>query len=110
MTITYDQYKAVEIRAGKVLSAEPVEKSDKLLLLSVDFGEETPRTVVSGIAKRFPDLNELIGVTCCFVTNLEPRPLMGFVSQAMILAASTEEGAFSILKLGEGIPPGTIVG
>ena len=72
--ITYDQYKAVDIRAGKVLSAVPVEKSEKLLLLSVDFGEEKPRTVVSGIAKHFPDLTQLVGITCGFVCH---RLLLG---------------------------------
>lgn len=106
--ITYDDYKKVEIKIGKILSVERVEKSDKLLLLSVDFAEEKFRTVVSGIGKYFPDHTVLVGVTCPFVTNLEPRPLMGHTSEAMILAASTDEGAFSLLKA-EGIPPGTVV-
>lgn len=105
--ISYEDFKKVEARVGKILSAGPVEKSEKLLLLSVDFGEATPRTVVSGIAKHFPNPEEsLVGVTCAFITNLEPRPLMGHVSQAMILAASTEDGSFSIMRA-EGVPAGT---
>ena len=103
--VTYDDFKKVEMRVGKVLSAVPIEKSEKLLLLSVDFGEASPRTVVSGIAKHFPNLDEFVGTTCAFVTNLEPRPLMGHVSQAMILAASSEDGSFSIMRA-EGVPPG----
>jgi methionyl-tRNA synthetase len=107
-TISYDDYKKVEIRIGRILTVAPVEKSDRLLLLSVDFGEANPRTVVSGIAKYFPDITVLVDVTCPFVTNLEPRPLMGHTSEAMILAASTDAGEFSILRA-EGIPPGTLV-
>jgi methionyl-tRNA synthetase len=104
--VSYEDFKKVEARVGKILSAMPVEKSEKLLLLSVDFGEESPRTVVSGIAKHFPEPESLVGVMCAFITNLEPRPLMGHVSQAMILAASTEDGAFSIMRA-EGVPAGT---
>lgn len=106
--ITYDTYKQTEIKIGHILSAEPVEKSEKLLLLSVDFAEETPRTVVSGIAKHFPDPQTLVDVHCAFVTNLEPRSLMGHESQAMILAGSTEEGEFSLLRA-EGVKAGTKV-
>jgi methionyl-tRNA synthetase len=106
--ITFDEFAKVEITIGKILSAEPVEGSEKLLKLSVDFGEENPRQVVSGIAKYFPDLTLLIGSTHPFVTNLEPRMIMGLESQAMILAASDKSsGAFSLLDVGESIPQGT---
>lgn len=73
--ISIDDFKKVEIQVGLIKSAEPVEGSEKLLKLSVDFGEETPRQVVSGIAKYFPDISLLVGKRCAFVTNLEPRPL-----------------------------------
>ena len=104
--ITIDEFKKGEISAGRILSAEVIPESEKLLLLSVDFGEERPRTVVSGIRKYFPDPTLLIGIKCAFVTNLEPRPLMGRVSEAMILAFSTEE-SFSLLKVDDSIPSGT---
>lgn len=104
--ITYDTYKEVDIAAGHILDAVPVEKSEKLLRLTVDFGEEQPRQVISGIAKYFPDLSTLIGSRCAFVVNLEPRPLMGYESQAMILGASTDE-VFSLLRIDESVPPGT---
>lgn len=106
--ITIDDVKKVEIRAGKILSAEPIENSEKLLKLSVDFGEETPRTILSGIAKYFPEGSGLVGITCGFVANLEPRPMMGLESQGMILAVSGEN-YFSLLKLDEGVPPGAVV-
>lgn len=105
--ITIEDFKKVEMRAGKVLTAEPVEGSEKLLKLSVDFNEENPRQIVSGIAK-FIKSEELVGVTCAFVTNLEPREIMGLKSEAMIMAISGE-GFFSLLKVSENIPPGSIV-
>ena len=77
------------------MAAEPVEKSEKLLRLKVDFGEESPRQVVSGIAKSYKPA-DLIGKQFIFVTNLEPRSIMGLESQAMILAASTENGPVAV--------------
>lgn len=107
--ITIDEFKKGEISVGKILSVELIEKSEKLLKLSVDFAEEKPRRVVSGIRKYFPDPQVLVGVKCAFATNLEPRPLMGLVSEAMVLAVSTEEGLFSLLRVSEDIPIGAKV-
>jgi methionyl-tRNA synthetase len=106
--ISIDDFKKVEITVGQILSVELVEGSEKLLKLSVNFGEERPRTVVSGIRKYFDDPQTLVGVKCGFVTNLEPRPLMGMTSEAMILAASTET-EFSLLKVDEHMSPGSKV-
>ncbi len=106
--ITIDDVKKVEIRAGKILSAEPIEGSEKLLKLSVDFGEDVPRTILSGIAKYFPGGEGLSGITCGFVANLEPRPMMGLESQGMILATSGEN-YFSLMKFGDDVPPGALV-
>lgn len=105
--ITIDDFKKVEIKAGKIISAEPVEGSEKLLKLSVDFNEEQPRQVLSGIAKYITP-EELVGTTCAFVTNLEPRNMMGMESQAMILAFSGE-GFFSLLKIPNEVAPGSLV-
>ncbi len=106
--ITIDDVKKVEIRAGKILEASPIEGSEKLLKLTVDFGEEVPRTILSGIAKYFPEGAGLSGVICGFVANLEPRPMMGLESQGMILAVSGEN-YFSLLKLDDTVPPGALV-
>lgn len=106
--ITIDDFKKVDIRIGKILTVEPVPDTDKLLRLTVDFNEEEPRQVVSGIREFFEDPQELVGKQCPFVTNLEPRTIRGLESQAMIFAASTDEGAFSILEpTGGDITPGT---
>jgi len=109
--INIEDFAKVEIRAGKILSAEPVEGSEKLLKLSVDFNEENPRQVLSGIAKHISP-EELVGITCAFVTNLEPRQMMGLESEAMIMAfsGSSEQGEFfSLLKVPPEVTPGTLV-
>ena len=113
--ITYDEFKKVEIRAGKILSAEKIPDTDKLLKLSVDFAEKTetgeakgPRQIVSGISAWFPDPGVLVGKTCMFVTNLEPRTIKGFESNGMLFAVSTEAGGFSLLEPNQSIPPGTL--
>jgi len=90
--ISIDEFRKVDIRVGEVLSAESVVGSEKLLRLRVNFGSEE-RQVVSGIAKFFPNLSELVGKKCAFATNLAPRSLMGLESQAMLLATGGEEGA-----------------
>jgi methionyl-tRNA synthetase len=105
--INIDDFSKVEIKTGEILSAEKVENSNKLLKLSVGFGEEAPRQIVSGIAKYFPDSSALVGKKCAFCTNLEPRIIAGFESNGMIMAVSTEEGKCSLLEIGQDIPAGT---
>lgn len=121
--ITIDDFKKVEIRAGKIISAEPVEGSEKLLKLLVDFGDRETneignslqnqvtsargRQVISGIAK-YISPEDLVGTTCAFVTNLEPREIMGLKSEAMIMALSGDD-FFSLLKISNEVPPGSIV-
>jgi methionyl-tRNA synthetase len=107
--INIDDFCKVEIKAGEILSVEKVEGSNKLLKLSVNFGEETPRQIISGIAKYFPDMSVLVGKKCAFCTNLEPRAMAGLESNGMIMAVSTEDGKFSLLEVGQDIPAGTKV-
>lgn len=117
--ISIDEFKKMEIRAGKILRVEVIEGSDKLLKLEVDFGPAVAessgeakeekrdiRQVISGIKKYFENPADLVGVTCAFVTNLEPREMMGLKSEAMIMASSSED-SFSLLKIES--PPGSIV-
>ena len=106
--LTYDDFKKIEIRAGKILSAEKIPDTDKLLKLSVDLGESEPRQIVSGIAMHFPDPSVLVGRTAMFVANLEPRVIRDHESRGMLFALSTPEGAFSILEPNSSIPPGTL--
>ena len=107
--INIDDFCKVEISVGEILSAEKVEGSNKLLRLSVDFAEEKPRQIVSGISKYFPDLSLLVGKKCTFCTNLEPRVMAGLESNGMIMAVSTEDGKFSLMEVGADIPAGTKV-
>ncbi len=111
--ITIDDFKKVEIRAGKIVSAEKVPDADKLLRLTVDFGEATPRQIVSGISMYYPDPLALVGKTHVFVTNLEPRTIRGLESNGMILALASDTGspdtapAFALLEPSVPVPPGT---
>ncbi len=105
--ISYDDFAKVEIRAGKILTVEKIPDTDKLLRLTVDFAEGTPRQIVSGIALYFSDITVLVGKTCMFITNLEPRKIRGYESNGMILALSTDDGKFSLLEPNETIPFGT---
>ena len=104
--INFEQFAKVEMTVGNILSAEKVPETDKLLKLTVDFKEEVPRQIISGISMYFPDLNQLVGKKCMFVTNLEPRTIKGLESNGMILALSTEDGKFSLLEPND-IPEGT---
>lgn len=88
--ITFEQLSVVDVRVGLVTAAEKVEKSEKLLKLTVLFGEK-PRTVVSGIAKTY-ESSTLIGQKFLFVTNLPPCKVMGITSEAMIFGAENELG------------------
>lgn len=105
--ITYDDFAKLKIALGKILSVDVVEGADKLLRLSVDVGEETPRQIVSGIRLFFEDPQTLVGKTFPFLINLEHRTIRGVESQGMILAASTEEGGFALLEPHPPLPPGT---
>ena len=86
MTISFDDFKKTELRIGQIKSAEAVEGSEKLLKLTVDFGEAGERQILSGIAKTYTP-ESLVNVRAAFVFNLEPRKLMGIESQRVILTA-----------------------
>ena len=112
--ISIDDFRKIDIVVGRILSAEKVPDTDKLLKLSVDLGEQNPRQIVSGIALYFPDPNVVVGKKCMFVTNLEPRTIRGLESQGMILAVVAEDaapengqGKFSLLSPSDEIPVGT---
>jgi methionyl-tRNA synthetase len=105
--ISIDDFKKIDIKVGKILLAEKIPDTDKLLKLSVDLGEATPRQIVSGISLYFPDCSVLVGRKCMFVANLEPRVIRGYESQGMILAVSTEDEKFSLLTPSDDIPVGT---
>lgn len=102
--INIEDLAKVEIKIGKILEVEEVEGSEKLYKLSVDFGEENPRQVVSGIKKYF-EKDFLLNKQFAFVTNLEPRKIMRLESQAMILA--TGEDTLALLTPTTEMPAGS---
>ena len=93
--ISIDDFKKVELKVAKVISAERVEGSEKLLKLQVDLGEEK-RQIIAGIGKAY-NSEDLIGKQIIIVANLEPRSLMGFENQGMVLAANGEAGPVLIM-------------
>lgn len=105
--ITIDDFKKLEIRIGKVVSAEKIEDSDKLLKLIFDFGAET-RQIIAGIALSYPEPEKLVGKEMPVIVNLEPRMLRGLESQGMILATSDESGIV-ILNPEREVVPGSPV-
>lgn len=106
MNVALEDFKKLEIRIGKILTAEKIEKADRLLKLDVDFGE-CKRQIVSGIAE-FYKPEDLIGKECPFIVNLEPRKFKGVESQGMILAAKVDDKAV-LLHPDQEIPEGSIV-
>lgn len=105
--ITIDEFKKVKMKVAVIVTAENVKKSDKLLKLQIDLGNEK-RQVVAGIAKSYKP-EELIGKKVLVVANLKPAKLFGLESQGMILAVdSGEEGKVKIIEINESISPGTL--
>ncbi len=105
--ITIDEFMKVELRVAKVLEAEAVPKSKKLLKLKVDTGADQ-RTIVAGIAEAYQP-EQLVGRTIVIVANLQPAKLMGVESNGMVLAASPEGGLPMLVAVDPSIPPGARV-
>jgi methionyl-tRNA synthetase len=105
--IVYDDFAKMDLRVGTIVSAEKVEKADKLLKLEVDLGYEK-RTVVSGIALHFKP-EEIVGRQVVVVANLAPRKMRGIESRGMILMAEDSVGALHFVQPGSLINPGSTV-
>ena len=106
--INFDEFKKVDLRVAKIISAEAVEGSEKLLKLQVDLGEPEKRQIVAGIAKQYKP-EELIGREIAVVANLEPRVLFGLESHGMLLAAGGSDGPV-LLRPDQEVLPGARVG
>ena len=100
--VTFEEFQKLDIRTGKVLSAEPVPKSNKLLKLQVTIGDET-RQIVAGM-QQFYKPEELVGMDVVVVTNLAPAKIFGVESNGMILAAGDSA---SLLTLQKPVEPGS---
>jgi methionyl-tRNA synthetase len=105
--ITFDDFSKLDIRIGKVLAAERMEKSNKLLKLTIDTGVDR-RTVLSGIAQHFSP-EEMVGKQVTLIANLAPRKMMGIESQGMVLMAEDGDGKLKLLQTSEIIAPGAVV-
>jgi methionyl-tRNA synthetase len=105
--ISIDDFMRVELRVAKVLAAERVPKSSRLLKLRVDAGTEQ-RTIVAGIAEAY-DPEALVGRTVVIVFNLKPAKLMGIESNGMVLAASADGGKPMLVSFEAAPAPGTRV-
>jgi methionyl-tRNA synthetase len=105
--IEFGDFTKVAFKAGKVLAAEKVAKADKLLKLTIDLGEGTPRTIVSGIAEAYAP-EQLVGKNVVVVANLKPRALKGIESRGMVLTAVSGGKDLVLLDAGD-VPPGTDV-
>ena len=102
--ITIDDFAKIELKTAKVLEAEKMPKSQRLLKLKVDAGEAEPRTILAGIAESY-EPEQLIGKSIVIVANLAPRKMMGLESNGMVLAASPEGGKAFVIN-SEPAPPG----
>ena len=106
-TISYDQFSEMDIRVGTIVAAEKVEKTQKLLKLTIDTGVDI-RTVVSGIAEHYAP-EAIIGQQVSILVNLAPRELKGIVSEGMILMAENAEGVLCFVTPSTGMPNGSTV-
>ncbi len=105
--ITIDEFKKIDLRVAKVLSARRVENSDKLLLLEIDLGDEK-RQIVAGIAEHYKP-EDMVGKEIIVVYNLQPAKIRGYESQGMLLAAKDSKGRLAILTPEKEVDPGSKV-
>lgn len=104
-----DEFGKMDIRVGTVLECVKVPKADKLLQFLIDDGMNK-RTIVSGIAKYYPNPEELVGKQVCFIANFEPRKLKGVTSEGMILSAEDKDGRLVVVTPSQPVAPGSNIG
>jgi methionyl-tRNA synthetase len=105
--ITIDDFEKVDLRVARIVEAEKLSKSDKLLKLQIDFGSER-RQIIAGIANHY-NPEDLIGKLVVVVANLQPAKLMGQESQGMVLAAADDAGKLTLVTVQTDISPGSVV-
>lgn len=107
--IKFDDFDKVEIRVAEVKEVSKVEGSEKLLKFRLDAGDGEDRQILSGIAKYYPNEQELVGKKLQIVANLKPRKMMGLFSQGMILSAE-HDGHLTVLTVNPSVPNGSQIG
>lgn len=105
--ISIKDFQKMDIRVGRVLKAERIPGTEKLIRLEVDIGEERPRQLVAGVADYYTP-EELLGKNIVVLANLEAKKIRGVVSNGMLLAADVN-GRPYILTVDEEVPPGSPV-
>ena len=103
-TISYDELSKVDIRVGTIERVEEIPKSDKLVKLTVDLGDNK-RSILAGIKKERPNPEDLEGRQALFVVNLEPRKMMGEVSEGMLFDIGYADGITPVLAVPENVVP-----
>jgi len=106
-TISYEDFKKVEMKVGKIVSVEIVEGADKLYKFMVNLGEDNPRQILSAIREYYTDPAFFIGKKLIFVSNLEPRVIRGFESQGMVVAVDGFENQPIFLVPETDVPNGS---
>ena len=106
MNIPFDDFKKSDLRVAKILEAERVEGSEKLLKLKVTLGYEE-RQILAGVGKVY-EPSSLIGTEIIIVANLDPKAMMGLESQGMLLAADGEDGP-ALLRPDRPVEPGSMI-
>ena len=108
--IPFDLVQKIDIRVGTIEMVEDLEKSDKLVKLTVNFGDKR-RTVIVGMKKERENPREIEGRQALFVVNVEPRKMMGHMSEAMLFDIGYEDGITPVLAVPEKpVPDGTRAG
>lgn len=106
-TISYEDFTKLDARLGRVLVAEAVPDSDKLIRFELDFGEGSPRQILSAIREWYPDPATLVGKMMLFVVNLAPRKIRGYESAGMLMAVGDNKPIFLVPE--EEVAPGAKV-
>lgn len=107
--IDIEDFKKVVAKIGKVLYAEAVPDSDKLIRFELDFGDEQPRQILSAIREWYPEPEALIGKQMLFVVNLAPRKIRGLESSGMLMAVDGLDGQPVFLVPDGEVHPGSTV-
>lgn len=109
MNVTFDEWKKIEMKVGKILKIERIPKTDKLYKLQVEIGEEKPRQIITGLVPYYSE-EELLNRKIIVVSNLEPAKFKGEFSEAMLLCATDKENDKCVLlSVEKDIEAGTII-
>jgi len=109
-TVSFEQFEALDVRLGTIVAVDDVAGADKLVLLTVDFGDHR-RRIVAGIKHEREDVQAVVGLQTAFVLNLEPRKIRGQLSEGMVLDVGYADGLSPAFLLPERVmPDGTRAG